>query len=409
MLKKGFHFLIVEDDLETAKLYGLMLKKAGHEVTICEPNEDKLKKIIKLEPDCVISDIIMPDLDGIDLLRQVRETKNIKQPKYIMITGKIYDFDYRRAMEQGADGYLNKPIDSESFIDEIMEIVNDRMLVTFWGIRGTLPVSGKDTIRYGGDTNCVSLNIGKKCFFVFDAGTGFRILSNRLMSSNQPINAQIFITHIHYDHVNGIPFFVPFYTRGNKFDIFGPSYAGMDIQKLIAGLMDNYYFPVTMREFVANLSFKSLKEETLMIHDVQIDTLLLNHPGQCLGYRVKYKDKIFCYITDNELYHEDSPFYSQFDVERLVNFILNANVLVIDTTYSDEEYSRKINWGHSCVSVVMRVANQAKVDRVCLYHHDPGQTDEDIDTKLKDAQLVLQSLNSKTTCIAPAEGDEIII
>lgn len=407
--KKELHFFIVEDDLETAKLYGLILKQAGHKVTICEPKKNKLQQIIDLNPDCVISDIIMPDLNGLDLLQQVRSNNTIKQPKFIMLTGKIYDFDYRHAIQLGADGYLYKPIDPDKFLEKIMNIVNDNVVVTFWGIRGTLPIPGKNTSRYGGHTSCVSLKIGNKYFFIFDAGTGIKALSDHLTAEKKVINATIFITHIHYDHVSGIPFFTPFYTKGNKFDILGPIYAGMGIQKLIAGLMDSYYFPITMREFSANLAFKDLKEETLIIHDVKVDTLFLNHPGQCLGYRVRYQDKIFCYITDNELYLQNSPFYNEFNHERLLQFIQNANVLIIDTTYTDEEYLNKVNWGHSCITPVMQIAHQANVCKVCLFHHDPSQTDKDIDAKLQHANEVLKNLGSKTTCIAPAEGDELIV
>jgi phosphoribosyl 1,2-cyclic phosphodiesterase len=137
--------------------------------------------------------------------------------------------------------------------------------------------------------------------------------------------------------------------------------------------------------------------------------MLLNHPGRCLGFRVQYNNKIFCYITDHELYLEDVPYYNQFEVDRLINFIKEANVLVIDTTYTDAEYVSKIGWGHSCVSRVVDIADKAQVKLLCIYHHDPDQLDKNIDFKLREATKLLESRHSVTRCIAPREGEKIFI
>jgi ribonuclease BN (tRNA processing enzyme) len=173
--------------------------------------------------------------------------------------------------------------------------------------------------------------------------------------------------------------------------------------------MDHVYFPVTIKEFSANLSFTKLKEETLEVDGVEVQTILLNHPGLCLGYRVNYNNKSMCYITDNELYLENSPSYNQFDVDRLIKFIQNADVLIMDASYTDEEYPKKVNWGHSSISRVIDIADKAKVKMLCLHHHDPSQTDKDITAKLKTAKTLLKDRNSKTRCTAPHEGDKIII
>jgi ribonuclease BN (tRNA processing enzyme) len=164
-----------------------------------------------------------------------------------------------------------------------------------------------------------------------------------------------------------------------------------------------------MSEFGAKITFRDLSEETFEIDDLHISTIFLNHPGKCLGYRIQHKNKSFCYITDNELYLEESPNYSQFEVDRLVNFIKDTNVLVIDSTYTDEEYFRKIGWGHSCISRVVDVAHQARVKLLCLYHHDPDQFDKEIEQKLKQAKALLKARRSKTRCIAAREGEKVII
>lgn len=410
MIPGKLHFFIIDDDENGIELCKYLLIKAGHKVTSTSLSPKAIEQIILLQPDCILSDLLMPDLDGLDLFKTIRDIKTIKQPTFILVTGKVFDCDRKRAFEMGVDGYLVKPINPKTFVNEIVEIIEGRFEIQFWGVRGTLPVSGVKTNRYGGNTNCVTLNYANQQFFIFDAGSGIKEFSNYIMEKNQfPFTAKIFITHPHYDHINGLPFFVPLYKKGNKFEILGCPQNERGIESLISGQMDNVYFPITIDEFSANLSFRDLKEESFTIDALQVQTILLNHPGRCLGFRIQHKQKVFCYITDNELYLEDSPNYNQFDVDRLVNFIQDADVVVIDATYTDEEYAKKIGWGHSCVSRVVDIADKAKVKLLCLFHHDPNQVDSDIDEKLKQANLLLKERQSKTQCIAPKEGDKLEI
>jgi phosphoribosyl 1,2-cyclic phosphodiesterase/ActR/RegA family two-component response regulator len=409
-MQKKLHFFIIDDDKTTVDVYKSLIEKAGHRVSYTTNSVGALEKTIDLQPDCILCDLLMPDLDGFDLFQSIRTIEAQKRPTFIIITGKVFEYDRRRAIEMGVDGYLNKPINAETFISTILEIHRSNMVIEFWGSRGTLPVPGKKTLKYGGNTNCVTMRVAKKHFFIFDAGTGIKELSNSLTHANNfPVRAKIFISHPHYDHINGIPFFVPLYMQGNEFEILGTSHAGISIEKLIGNQMDSVYFPITMSEFGAKITFRDLSEETFEIDDLHISTIFLNHPGKCLGYRIQHKNKSFCYITDNELYLEESPNYSQFEVDRLVNFIKDTNVLVIDSTYTDEEYFRKIGWGHSCISRVVDVAHQARVKLLCLYHHDPDQFDKEIEQKLKQAKALLKARRSKTRCIAAREGEKVII
>lgn len=407
-MDKKLSFFIVDDDPICIKLYSRTLEKGGHHITAMSSAEKAIDEIKRVQPDCVLCDLILPTLDGLQFFQRLRAEKDLKQPIFIIITSKEYNYDYRRAFEMGVNGYLNKSLGYEAIIERVLQIVNDEAVIQFWGVRGTLPVPGKHSVKYGGNTNCVSIEFPDNTFFIFDAGSGIKELARHIAKLQKaPFAAKIFITHPHWDHINGIPFFMPFYIQGNEFEIFGSNHHNMSFDKLISDQMNSVYFPVTMKEFAAKVTFRTLDEEEFSIGNIQIETTFLNHPGRCLGYRVTYKGRSFCYITDTELYLDSSQSYNEFDNQKLITFIKDADILVIDSTYSDEEYKTKIHWGHSCISAVVKAAHTAGVRLMCLYHHDPDQFDTDIDNKLRTAEAELKKLQSTTRVIAPAEGDKL--
>ena len=274
-----------------------------------------------------------------------------------------------------------------------MRHIEDVVEATYWGIRGTLPVPGPRTARYGGNTCCVTLSFPSGALFIFDAGTGLKVLSDSLRAQGkQRLSAHIFISHPHWDHINTVPFFAPLYVRGNQVEIYGPYQGDLTIERVVSAQMEGVYFPVTIREFGAHLVFKDLREESLQFGPVKVDTMLLSHPGYCLGYRLTYQDRKFCYITDNELYPEGHPQFNPQYRERLEDFVRGADLLVTDACYTDEDYKRKHGWGHSTVTEATKFAARAQVKALHLYHHDPDQTDSDIDTKVRLAQSLLAHL-----------------
>jgi len=403
-------FLIVDDDPIILKLMQAVLEEGGHSVKPYESSLQALREIPMDRPDVVISDVIMPEMDGFELCRLIRSRPDLAAIKIIMCSSKSYDFDRRRAKELGADGYIVKPIQRDTLLRLITEILSNKVTVSFWGVHGTLPVPGPRTLRYGGNTPCVSVEISGEPLYIFDCGTGIKQLSDHLAASKvQRLSARVFISHTHWDHVNTVPFFGPLYIRGNQIEVFGPYQGDLTIERAIAAQMESVYFPVTTREFGARLTFRDLREETLMFGAVRIDTLLLKHPGYCLGYRLACHGRIVCYVTDNELYLRSDPRYDLAYVERLANFVHGADLLITDTTFRDHEYSAKVDWGHSCVSEVADLATRAKVKRLYLFHHDPDQSDDDIDLKLKETREALGRLGSTVECDAPAEGLKLVL
>jgi phosphoribosyl 1,2-cyclic phosphodiesterase len=327
-----------------------------------------------------------------------------------MVSAKVYEFDQKRSFSFGAHGYIRKPIDAKTFSEQVSRILDDHVEIRFWGVRGTLPASGEHTLKYGGNTSCISLEFPRQQLFVFDGGSGIKALGDWLISQKrQNIHAKILISHPHWDHINAIPFFAPLYRQGNEFEILGSNQGDSTMRELISAQMDGVYFPITLAAFAARVYFHDLDEENIILNDIEVKTMLLSHPGKCLGYRVNYNGRSICYITDNEMFLEDSEFYSPHYEKKLQDFCRNADALITDSTYSDFEYESKVGWGHSCISKVVNLAHNANVKSLYLFHHDPDQTDSDIDAKLEYATSLLSNFNSKTAVIAPCEGQCISI
>ncbi len=198
---------------------------------------------------------------------------------------------------------------------------------------------------------------------------------------------------------------MPLYIPGNEFEILGASHGNISMRQMISAQMDGIYFPIRLKQFGARVYFRDLEEEEFSLGDgITVKTKLLNHPGKCLGYRIEYKGRSICYVTDNEMDLEDSEFFNPFYVKNLTNFIRGTDVLITDATYFDEEYKAKVGWGHSCISRVVDLAHDAEVKSLHLFHHDPDQDDDAIDRKLELAQSQLAEKGSKTVCLAPTEN-----
>jgi len=402
-------FYIVDDDPDILVLLRRVLEKAGHSVVTSDSSQQALKEIPGERPDCVITDLMMPVMDGFELCRELRRRPELAEMKIIVLSAKSYDFDRRRARELGADGYIVKPIHPDTMMASINEYVSNQMALTYWGVHGTLPVPGPRTLRRGGNTPCVSVEIGGEPLYIFDCGSGIKQLSDHIMSAGgQRFSGRIFISHTHWDHINTVPFFAPLYVRGNQVEIYGPYQGDLTIARAIGAQMEGVYFPVTIREFGAHLVFRDLREQSLDFGAVKIDTMLLKHPGSCLGYKLSCHGRSICYITDNELYLPTDARRDQRYLDRLIEFVRGADVLITDTTYRDHEYPTKVDWGHSCVSEVADLAVHAEVKRLHLFHHDPDQSDDDIDRKLDETRAHVARLGGTLECDAPAEKSTLV-
>jgi phosphoribosyl 1,2-cyclic phosphodiesterase len=249
-------------------------------------------------------------------------------------------------------------------------------VIQFWGVRGSIAVPGSDTVRYGGNTSCVEMRVGGKRL-IFDAGTGLRVLGKHLLKQ-MPVEAYMFFSHSHWDHIQGFPFFVPAFIPGNRFHIYGgiaPTGAGM--KQRLSDQMHHPNFPVPMQVMQSDMKFTDLAPgDTVELDDVEIETGPLNHPNTALGYRVTWQGKTVVYATDTEHYPDRID-------EDVVHLSRNADVLIYDACYTDEEYynpkASKEGWGHSTWQQALKVAEAAGVKKVIMFHHDPNHDDDFLD------------------------------
>jgi len=406
-MSEGYRFVIVDDDLGSASAAKALLEGRGHQVSIITDPREALEAIPADPPDCVLLDILMPGLDGLEVCARLRAIPALSDMRVVMCTAKAFDSDRRRATEIGADAYIVKPIRKDSFLETVDRVMANQLEFTFWGIRGTAPRPGPETVRYGGNTSCVSMEFPRGQLFVFDAGSGIRNLGDSLMKKGERLTGKIFLSHPHWDHINTLPFFAPLYVQGNEWEILGSPHGSITVRDLVNAQMDGVFFPVTTREFGARLEYRDLREESYEFDGISVQTMMLSHPGNCLGYRVGSGGRSVCYITDNELTTPTSEHHASEYEERLLEFVLGADALIIDTNYLDEEYESRVGWGHSAVSQVANFAKRAGVKTLYPFHHDFAHDDEIIERKLEQIQGIL--MGSETEVVQPAEGESFRI
>ncbi|MBF0310990.1 MAG: response regulator [Magnetococcales bacterium] len=401
----ALNFFLIDDDTELLTVLAELLRGAGHRVTTFSSGLEALAQVREAAPDCLIVDLMMPDMDGFDLCHRLCGDPSMPRLKVIVLSMKAYEFDRQRVFALGADGFLTKPIRADLFVEQVTAILAEHVDLTYWGVRGTLPVPGPSSLIYGGNTSCVTMRLPDGNYFIFDAGSGIKNLGSHLMQAkHRGFKARIFISHPHWDHINALPFFAPLYVAGNEFEILGASHGDVSMRELISAQMDGVYFPIQIKAFSARVYFHNLKEETLSFGDTTVRTMLLNHPGNCLGYRVSYHGRSIVYLTDHELLPRDHAHYNARYMERLAEFVRGCDVLISDTTYTEEEYAKRHLWGHSSVTEVARLAHRAGVGALHLFHHDPDQDDTAIAAKLEEARSVLSAMDSDCLCEAPKEG-----
>lgn len=248
------------------------------------------------------------------------------------------------------------------------------MIVRFWGARGSIPCPGPDTVRYGGNTSCVEVACGPRTI-VFDAGSGLRVLGNQMMRDKRIADLDLLLSHCHIDHLIGLPFFTPLFEKSSRVRLWaGNVEPAGGVKEAIHRMMSYPLFPIEIEMAQAKIEFTDFEPgEILSPHPgIVIRTVDLNHPGGAVGYRIEYAGQALAYITDTEMNE------SAFDPAMLA-LAKNAALLIIDSTYTDDELKDHVGWGHSSWQQTVKFADAAGVKKLCLYHHDPEHDDDTMD------------------------------
>ena len=287
------------------------------------------------------------------------------------------------------------------------------MRIKFWGVRGSIPCPGPNTVKYGGNTMCIEMRIGDpERLLIIDAGSGIRELGNYIMANDLPkgpIKADIFLTHTHWDHIMGFPFFTPVFIPRTKLRVYGPvNYKKDTLEKIVGGQLEYDYFPIRQVELSSDIEYFDIKEEEVDLgyDEIKLTTKILNHPILCLGYRFEYDGKIVCTAYDTEPFQNlfylppDDPSYDESRVkegeefaaelnQEIMDFFAGADLLIYDAQYTSKEYyESKVGWGHTPMEYAIQSAQKAGVKKLALVHHDPLCFDarlDELSEKLYDA------------------------
>jgi CheY-like chemotaxis protein/phosphoribosyl 1,2-cyclic phosphodiesterase len=287
------------------------------------------------------------------------------------------------------------------------------MRIRFWGTRGSLPKPGKTTLRYGGNTSCVELRTDAGHLIVLDCGTGAHELGMALLDSGpSPLRGHLLISHTHWDHIQGFPFFAPLFAHDTEWDIYAPGGLGKRLDATLAGQMEYTYFPVTLEQLDATVRYHDLVEGAFDIEDVRVVARFLNHPALTLGYRLEVGGVSLVYAVDHEphsVHHADASNRDPVHQEdrRHIEFCAGADLVIHDATYTLAEYPKRVGWGHSPVEYAVDVAVAAGVRRLALFHHAMTRDDDAVDRLVAVGRARAAARGSGVEVFAAAEGQVV--
>ena len=430
--------LIIEDDAENRRVMAQLFAREDWKVLEANDGDAGLELALRNRPELILCDLLMPKSNGFEVCRSIRE--KLQPTKIIVVSGRDYGVDRTSAIEAGADEYLLKPFTWEllsSTIDRLLPEIPRRpepksvperesvpARIRLWGVRGSIPVPGKSTVRYGGNTSCVEVRADGE-IIILDAGSGIRLLGLALDKEFGPrsMKLTLLISHTHWDHIQGLPFFSPAYDQKNLIRVLGYEGARAGLAKILASQMETPFFPVSLRQLPSHLAIEELKEMEFRVGSVEVRSKFANHPGICVGYRLATSSGSIAYFPDNEPYEElkmllasrdgiteeEARGFADAERGKMVDFLQGCDVAIMDTQYTEEEYAKHVGWGHSSVDSVVSLALDANVGRLVLFHHDPNHDDQMIDKMVEHARAFVAKSGKSLEVDAAREGAEILL
>jgi phosphoribosyl 1,2-cyclic phosphodiesterase/DNA-binding NarL/FixJ family response regulator len=421
--------VLIAEDVKVIRFKMLTgLREAGYEVIVAEDGPQCLDQARLHKPELILLDIMMPNMHGVEVMKRLRAETTTRDLGVIVCTAKSFEVDQSEMAALGAYGFLDKPFDMPDMVKIVDEFFAQRKVspahqwqarqatgesfaialeqglarLTLWGTRGSTPTPGASFLRHGGQTSCMSITWGEDTC-IFDAGSGIRDLGLELKKGTNR-NIHLFITHTHWDHIQGFPFFIPAYDPSFTITVYGARGFGKDLKSLFSGQLDHDYFPVRMESMKAKLNFVHLGADPIDINGLKIRWEFVNHPGATVGYRIDVAGKQIAWVPDHEFMegyigspegltreHEGVAPYS-----KAIEFISEVDVLFHEAQYTNEEYPSRIGFGHSCLSNACLLVKLAQPKRWIVTHHDPGHDDRFLQVKLSLTRQLLARLGSST-------------
>ena len=420
--------LIIDDEPELRNLVAEVLDQNDWSVLQAQDGESGIKTAEQHFPNIILCDLLMSRGNGFQVCRSLRAMPALSQTRIVVMSGRDFESDRHEALAAGADEYITKPFqprDLVALLDRLMpkskapsgaegpagSAASLPFRIKFWGVRGSIPTPGPTTVEYGGNTSCIEVRVGEQ-IIILDAGTGLRLLGRALLAEfgEQSLDLTLLLTHTHWDHIQGLPFFMPVYKPQNRLRILGYEGARRGLDNVLSSQMENPFFPIGLRELPANVRIEELKDLSFTLGQVDVRTCFAYHPGICVGYRLSCGGRALAFFPDNELRH-NSPAagaagagFAREENNKLVEFCRGVDVLIMDTQYDSHEYQAHAGWGHGCLDEVVSLALQAEVGQLFLFHHDPDHDDAKVRQMTEHARRLVAEKRGRLKVDAAREG-----
>lgn len=431
--------LVVEDDAILREFATDVLSEE-FEVRAAQDGQEGWELALAWRPDAVVTDLMMPRMHGYELCSLLKGPDGPPGVKVLVSSSKTFTSDVSQALDAGADDYLVKPYTPAEILARVRRLLSgqpsfmvrqapavpapapaaglpaagtaeglQRLYVRFWGTRGSCPTCNPRVAGYGGNTACTELRIGDTPY-IFDCGTGLRELGDSLAAefAGKPISANIFVGHTHWDHIQGFPFFVPFYNPANSFTLFSVHGAHGSLGRIFSQSMSQDYFPIPLARLGGKLSFFELKGPA-DLGAARVSFQHMNHPGVCIGFRVEAQGRVVTYLSDHEPFSRlsgPSELSLRQDAE-IAAFARGSDLVIMEAQYTEKEYAFRKGWGHGTYEDAAALALASGARRLAITHHDPYHTDAMLDEYIEHCRGLIAKGGGKTECFGAREGMRI--